>query len=108
MQHAKASEGAYQHDTACTLKCQHQAPCSSVAGRTPAKNPQRYRSRILLARSIPFTQIQARRNKSITTITLVVSEQKVKLCTVEMVWGEKGEEKRKEKEKHFTLTNIKC
>lgn len=26
-----------QHDTACALRCQHQAPCSSVAGRTPAK-----------------------------------------------------------------------
>lgn len=30
-------ERDYQHDTACTLRCQHQAPCSSVAGRAPAK-----------------------------------------------------------------------
>lgn len=35
---AKPAGGDYKHETAGTIRCQHQAPCSSVAGRTPAQN----------------------------------------------------------------------
>lgn len=75
MQHAKTSERDYQHDTACTLRCQPQAPCSSVAGRTPAKTHS------VSDKSDPFVQIQAEetntRGKSPRSKRL-----KVRLCTV--------------------------
>lgn len=38
------SRQSNEHDTACALRCQHRAPCSSVAGRTPAQKKTTPRS----------------------------------------------------------------